>query len=212
MTKALIFDFDGVIVLSEQARFRVLQQSAQKYDVQIDDDLFNEMVGRTTTYFFANSLPHVNEGILDKIRSDYTKEYKDKIVDHVVPVAVTTDFIRNYDGSRLLAVASGSTKTALDTVLTHLEIHDKFACIVGQEHVTHHKPDPEVYNLTASQLGCSSQDCIVVEDTVLGAQAAIAAGMKVYIFLNGVNSRAEFDGVNVTGFLETIEQLQQALV
>lgn len=211
MTKALIFDFDGVIVLSEQARFRVLQQSAHKYDVQIDDDLFNEMVGRTTTYFFANSLPHVDESILDKIRADYTKEYKDKIIDHVVPVTVTTDYIREYDGSKLLAVASGSTKPALNTVLSHLGLHDKFACIVGQEHVVHHKPDPEVYNLTARLLGCSNKDCIVIEDTVLGAQAAIAAGMPVYVFLNGVNSRAEFDDVLVAGFLETIEQLREVL-
>lgn len=211
MSKALIFDFDGVIVLSEQARFNVLQQSAQKYGIQIDNDLFNEMVGRTTTYFFANSLPHAEEPILDKIRANYTKEYKDRIVDHVVPVVMTTDFIRDYDGPKLLAVASGNTKAALDTVLSHLGIHGKFTCIVGQEYVNHHKPDPEVYNLTAQQLGCSNEDCTVVEDTVLGAQAAIAAGMSVYIFLNGANNRSEFDDMSVAGFLETAEQLRQAL-
>lgn len=211
MSKAIIFDFDGVIVLSEQARFRVLQQCAKKYDVQIDDGLFKNMVGRTTTYFFANSLPHINEATLGKIRADYTEEYKDKIIDHVVPISATTNFIRNYDGPKLLAVASGSTKAALNAVLSHLGLLEKFACIVGQEHVTHHKPDPEVYNLTASQLGCSNEDCIVIEDTVLGAQAAIAAGMQVYIFLNGVNTKAEFHDIQIAGFLETIEQLQQAL-
>lgn len=82
---------------------------------------------------------------------------------------------------------------------------------MGQEHVTKHKPDPEVYSLTALQLGCSNEDCIVIEDTVVGAEAAISAGMPVYIFLNGVNSRAEFDDVAVEDFLETIEQIRQAL-
>ncbi len=211
MTKALIFDFDGVIVLSEQARFRVLQQIAQRHGVYIDDNLFKDIVGRTTKYFFSTSLPHVDEVALGKILADYQKEYKDKITDHVIPIATTTDFIRGYNGPRLLAVASGSGAVVLDTVLKHIGILDKFTCVVGQEHVTKHKPDPEVYNLTASQLGCSNSDCIVIEDTVVGAQAALAAGMAVYVFLNGVNSRAEFDGINVSGFLETTEQIRQAI-
>jgi beta-phosphoglucomutase len=212
MPKALIFDFDGVIVLSEEARFRVLQQIAQRYDVQINDDLFNDIIGRTTKYFFSATLPDVDQTVLDKILADNQKEYKDKIVDHVVPVAAMTDFIRDYIGPKLLAVASGSTAAVLNTVLSYIGIFEKFACVTGQEHVTRHKPDPEVYNLTASQLGCSNEDCIVIEDSLVGAQAAINAGMKVYIFLNGVNSKAEFSDVNVAGFLETAEQIRQALV
>lgn len=211
MPKALIFDFDGVIVLSEQARFRALQQIAQRYDVQIDNDLFKGIIGRTTKNFFSASLPDVDKTVLDKIVADIQKEYKDKIVDHVTPITATTDFIREYTGSKLLAVASGSTVAVLDTVLRHIGIFDKFTCVVGQEHVTNHKPDPEVYNLTARQLGCSGADCIVIEDTVVGAAAAISAGMSVYIFLNGLNSRAEFKGIKVAGFLETAKQIQQAL-
>lgn len=211
MSKALIFDFDGVIVLSEQARFGVLQRIAQRHGVTIEDDLFNDIVGRTTKYFFSNSLPDVDQSVLDKILVDNQREYKDKIVDHVVPIAPTTDFIKNYIGHKQLAVASGSTTVVLHTVLNHLGVLEKFTCIVGQEHVTKHKPDPEVYNLAASQLGCVNFDCIVIEDTVIGAQAAIGAGMSVYILLNGVNNRADFDDVNVAGFLETLEELQQAL-
>lgn len=212
MANALIFDFDGVIVLSEQARFRVLQRIAQRYGVQIADDLFKDIIGRTTKYFFSVSLPDVDKTVLDKILADNQKEYKDKIVDHVIPIVTTTDFIKEYTGSKLLAVASGSTTSVLSTVLNHLGVFEKFACVTGQEHVTKHKPDPEVYNLTASQLGCSNEDCIVIEDTVVGAQAAINAGMKVYIFLNGVNSKVEFNDTNVAGFLETNEQIRQALI
>lgn len=90
-------------------------------------------------------------------------------------------------------------------------LFEKFTRVVGLEHVTRHKPDSEVYNLTARQLGCLNQNCIVIEDTVVGAEAAINAGMPVYIFLNGVNSRAEFNDVSVSGFLETIEQIRGAL-
>lgn len=188
-----------------------MQKSAQKYGVRIDDDLYKEIIGRTTSYFFDASLPNIDKAVLDKIRVDYTEEYKDKIVDHVMPVGATVDFVKEYGGPKLLAVAWGSTQSVLDTVLRHIGILDKFTCIVGHERVTKHKPDPEVYKLAAHQLGCSNADCIVIEDTAVGAEAAINAGMSVYIFLNGVNSKAEFSNVKVAGYLETIEQLRAAL-
>ncbi|MBC7707605.1 HAD family phosphatase [Polaromonas sp.] len=211
MSKAIIFDFDGVIVLSEHVRFHALQQSAKKYGLHIDNDQFKNINGRTTKYFFNMSFPELDEAVLDKIIVNYTKEYKDKIVDLVTPVTATIEFIKEYAGPKLLAVASGSTTVMLDTVLNHIGILDKFICVLGQEHVTKHKPDPEVYNLAARQLGCSNEDCIVIEDTVLGAEAAISAGMPVYIFLNGVNRKIDFEHMKVAGFLETYEQVCHAL-
>lgn len=211
MAKALIFDFDGVLVLSECARFHAIQQLAQRYDVEIHDELFKNIIGRTTNDFFRLILPDLDQEILQKILNDLQREYRDKIVDHVTPVAVTTDFIRTYNGNKKLAVASGSGIVVLETVLRHLGIFEKFSCIVGKEHVTKHKPDPEVYTQTARQLGCSVQDCVVIEDTVVGAQAALNAGMSVYVFLNGVNSTAEFDDLNVSGFLETTEQILKTI-
>jgi len=211
VAKALIFDFDGVIVLSEQARFDAIQKLAQRYGVEIPHELFRDIIGRTTQDFFALSLPDLGPGVLKEILNALQHEYGDKIIDHVTPVAATTEFIRTYSGTRKLAVASSSGVVVLKTLLKHLGIFDKFACIVGKEHVAKHKPDPEVYTLTASQLGCSPQDCIVIEDTVVGAQAAINAGMSVYILLNGVNSKVEFENVNASGFLETTEQIRQAV-
>lgn len=211
MAQALIFDFDGVIVLSEQARFNALQRCASRYDTTIPDNLFKNIVGRTTANFFKLSLPDLDTHTLQKILGDYQHEYKDKIVDYVTPVAATTEFIRTYKGQKVLAVASGSGMKTLKTVLTHLGIFEKFTCIVGQEHVAKHKPDPETYTLTATQLGTPAKDCIVIEDTVVGVQAALQAGMQVYVFLNGINARAEFKDLKVAGYFETTEQLQVAL-
>lgn len=211
MVKALIFDFDGVIVLSEQARFSTLQKIAQRYGVSIPDSDFKNIVGRTTVNFFKLFVENVSEETLQMITSDFKREFKDKIVNFVTPVPATIDFIKSYSGDKALAVASGSTNAVLEAVLKHFGIFDKFAYIIGQEHVTKHKPDPEVYTLTATHLGVSPSDCIVIEDTAVGAQAALNAGMSAYVFLNGTNSKIEFDDVAVTGFLETTDQISQLL-
>lgn len=99
----------------------------------------------------------------------------------------------------------------LDTLLKHLGLHDKFARIVGKEHVSKHKPDPEAYLYTAKELGLSPAECIVVEDTAVGAQAANNAGMKVFALLNGLNSRDDFASVAVEGYIGDLTQLQAAL-
>src|ERR1700753_3252753 len=129
MIQALIFDFDCVLVLSEQARFSAIQTLAQRYGITVQDKLFRNIIGRTTKDFFALFLSDLDPKIVKKILNDLQHEYRDKIVDHVTPVAATTEFIRTYSGAAKLAVASGSDVIVLETVLKHLGIFEKFTCI-----------------------------------------------------------------------------------
>lgn len=210
MIKALIFDFDGVLVLSEKARFTVLQSMAQRHGLVIDKELFSKIVGRTTKNFFNQNFPALDPGTFEKIITGYEAEYKDKIVDHVTPIVFTNDFIRNYSGDKVLAVTSGSQTHIIEKLLVHLGIKDKISCVVGQEHVTNHKPDPEAYIYTAQQLNLPSQVCLVFEDTAIGAEAALSAGMQVYAVLNGINSKSDFKSLPVMGFISSIQDLKNA--
>lgn len=209
MIKAIIFDFDGVIVLSEQGRFDALQQLGERYGIEINNDLFKKIIGRTTNDFFRLNFPDIDPEKLQKLLHDYQIEYKDKIIDHVTPISFTNEFIRNYKGDKLLAVTSGSDTKVLDTLLKHLGLHDKFTCIVGKEHVSRHKPDPEGYLYTAKELGLTPAECIVIEDTAVGAEAANNAGMKVFALLNGINSANDFETVSVEGYLSDLAHLQK---
>ena len=210
MIKALIFDFDGVLVMSEHARFNVLQRMAKQHELDISDELFNNIVGRTTKDFFSFNFPTLDEGTLESIIADYTAEYKDKIVDHVTPIAFTNDFIRQYSGDKVLAVTSGSDTRIIELLLSHLSLRDKISCVVGKEHVTKHKPDPQAYLYTAEQLGLHPNTCIVFEDTAVGAEAALKAGMRVYAILNGLNSVEDFDSLSISGYIKDTEDLVNA--
>jgi beta-phosphoglucomutase len=211
MIKALIFDFDGVLILSEKARFHVLQSMAKRQNVEISDKLFSNIVGRTTKDFFRLNFPLLNAETLEKIIEDYTAEYKDKIVEHVTPIAFTNDFIRQYDGDKVIAVTSGSDTRIIERLLSHLDLRDKISCVVGKEHVTKHKPDPQAYLYTAAQLGLQPQSCIVFEDTSVGAEAAFKAGMQVFAILNGLNSAADFSPQMVSGYIADYEDLVTAV-
>lgn len=77
------------------------------------------------------------------------------------PLAITTSGIREY----------------IDLVLARLGIADRFRLIVTGADVTHGKPDPEPYQVTAARLGIAPAACVVFEDAAIGVASAKAAGM-----------------------------------
>ncbi|MBO8191870.1 HAD family phosphatase [Streptomyces oryzae] len=77
-----------------------------------------------------------------------------------------------------LAVASGSSRTAIDAVLGATTLDALLPLRVSAEEVAHGKPEPDVFLETARRLGVAPADCVVIEDTPPGAEAARRAGMR----------------------------------
>jgi len=76
-----------------------------------------------------------------------------------------------------VALATMSFRDQAETVLDALGLAHAFELVVTAEDVQEGKPDPEIYRLVAQRLGLSSQQCLVIEDTLVGVQSAVAAGM-----------------------------------
>ena len=76
-----------------------------------------------------------------------------------------------------MAVVSGSSRESVVNSLTTLGLLDKFETIVGAEDYARGKPAPDGFLMAAERLGVTPEDCLVFEDTVLGLEAAAAAGM-----------------------------------
>ncbi|MEV7521248.1 HAD family phosphatase [Streptomyces sp. NPDC091371] len=76
-----------------------------------------------------------------------------------------------------MAVASGSSREAIDAVLAGTGLDALLTTVVSAEEVAHGKPAPDVFLEAARRLGAEPADCVVVEDAAPGALAARAAGM-----------------------------------
>lgn len=73
------------------------------------------------------------------------------------------------------ALATTSIRVETCRVLEILGIEDQFDLIVTADDVTHTKPDPEIYNLAVNKLGFKAKECLAIEDSPPGVQAALAA-------------------------------------
>ncbi len=78
-----------------------------------------------------------------------------------------------------LGVASTSRRDRLDLTLGHSGLARYFQATVAGDEVARGKPAPDVYLAAAERLGVRPVDCLAIEDTGLGAAAAVAAGMRV---------------------------------
>ncbi len=209
MTKAIIFDFDGVLCLSELPRFNALRTICTNHGLDLLDDHVPQVAGKTTVKALEHLFPECDPEIMARILKDFRTSYIGQIEKHVEPVALTVDFIKSYTGSTRFAVASMSSMESLEKLLTHFGIRDKISVIISRNEVTHHKPDPEVYLKALELLQLPAHECVAIEDTALGATAAIAAGLPCYVLLNGFNTPADFpEDVMVAGYIETSEDIK----
>lgn len=211
MIKAIIFDFDGVLVSSEGSRFEAIKQSAAKSHVIIADETFPDLVGKTTKTFLQEVLPDTEKQYLNAIIDDFEHAYKSKLEFFVSPITSTSSFIKHYQGPVMFAVASMSSRKMIDKVLHHFDLYTNMKVIVSRDDVSWYKPHPEVYLKTLQQLGISAQDAIVIEDSPVGAEAAIQAGIPCYILLNGMNKESDFKEKKISGFLRTTGDIKKLL-
>ncbi len=80
-----------------------------------------------------------------------------------------------------LALATSSFSHEAVQILEALDLHGRMELVLGVENVSRPKPDPEIYLLAAEGLGLAPQECLAVEDSAIGASAALAAGMWVIV-------------------------------
>ncbi|HZD57385.1 MAG TPA: HAD family phosphatase [Anaerolineales bacterium] len=78
-----------------------------------------------------------------------------------------------------LGLATMSDCTQVNFVLKALNLENAFDFVASRDDVEHGKPEPEIYNLVASELSVPAQECLVIEDSPSGVKAALAAGMWV---------------------------------
>lgn len=106
-----------------------------------------------------------------------------------------------------LGLASGSRHPIIRAVLSLRGLQKFFSAVVSSEDVAHGKPSPDIFLRTAELLGVPPPACCVVEDSVAGVEAALAAGMQVIAITNTFPAEKLARATHVVGTYEEIERL-----
>ncbi|OMO73051.1 HAD-superfamily hydrolase, subfamily IA, variant 3 [Corchorus olitorius] len=135
--------------------------------------------------------------LIDTLQDWKTERYKDIIKSGTVKPR--PGVLRLMDeakaAGRKLAVCSAATKSSVVLCLENLIGMDRFTgldCFLAGDDVKEKKPDPLIYVTAAKKLGISEKDCLVVEDSVIGLQAATKAGMSCIITYTSSTADQDF--------------------
>ena len=205
MLKAVIFDFDGVIADSEALHYKALNTVFNRYGVDVPKDLhWQKYLGYSDRENIEAVSVDYSMGMDDtKIQTliDEKKIVFDELVaEGAIIIDGVAEFIqRLIDSGICRAICSGALRSDLDLMLGGTDFKDAFEVIVTVDDVKHGKPDPEGYLQALKKLNgndkspIEASQCIVIEDSHWGLEAASAAGMNP-IAVTNTYPKEELDG------------------
>ncbi len=193
--KAVIFDMNGLIVDDEPYQLKAVNRVFEQFNIKINgDEWFRTYVGKNSFTFFSEIFE--KHGIKAGIRSLVDEKnmiYRYLIVDHLRELERPgVRELLNYLTQKL-GLATSASIMEMDAILGGLNLLDKFEVKITGQDVTDHKPHPQTYLVTADGLGVSPSDCLVLEDSSFGVDAAFAAGMTCIAVPNRFTEKQNFN-------------------
>ena len=194
--KLVIFDCDGVVVDSEPLTLQLIRDDLAARGLPLD-------LTKTTDLFMGGTISGAGAQARE-MGADIPEDWVDLIYDKVFaalackvePIPGIGAVLDRLDRQGIAyAIGSNGPHRKMEITLARCGLAARFAGrIYSREDVAAPKPAPDVYLLAASQAGVAPQDCVVIEDSATGAQAAVAAGMAVFGFARET-PRAKFEGL-----------------
>lgn len=181
--KAIILDMDGTLVNTEKLWKDAERDLLSAYDRRYDTVIHADFLGLSVTDFIpaiqqAYDLTHIS-----------TKELEDDLENRVLTLLETqtkptkgaidlVNFI--VDNDIPCAIASNSSHMIIEATLRHQRWADSIVRRFSADDVPKAKPAPDLFLHTAGQMNVEPQDCVVIEDSLTGAKAAVSADMTCF--------------------------------
>ena len=193
MIKAIIFDLDGVIVSTDEQHYQAWQVLADKLGIPFDRETNNRFRG-VSRMACMDILEEIGEkSFTDEEKLAYATE-KNELYRSLLGEMSEADLDPNVKSTldalreRGVKLAIGSSSKNAKFILKKLGLGDYFDAVSDGTNITKSKPDPEVFLKAAEMLGDEPKDCLVVEDTLAGIDAAVAGGFQ----RAGINEAAQY--------------------
>jgi HAD superfamily hydrolase (TIGR01509 family) len=194
----VIFDCDGVLIDSERLAVRTESQILTELGWPLTEaDVIERFVGRSARYMQTVVEEEIGRRVNWQVEFELrVREVCERELVPVEGVLAALDEITVPS-----CVASSSSHSMLSFKLGLTGLAERFAGrIFSADDVAHGKPDPAVFLFAAAAMGAAPDRCAVIEDSVSGVEAGVAAGMSVFAFSGGVTSAAKLDRTDVVLF------------
>ena len=204
MIKAILMDFNGVIINDEPIQHAAYKEIFAAEGIDVSDEDYYSRLGMDDQTFVASLLQaNGKEAGVDKVHAmtrAKTESWR-AVIDETMPIFEGVEnFVKRMSQDLTLGIVSMARREEIDYVLEKTGMAPCFSTILSADDVTRCKPDPEcyrdgfasidAYRISHGHLPMVHEDCVVIEDSPPGVQAARAAGLQVLGVTNTVNDES----------------------
>jgi beta-phosphoglucomutase family hydrolase len=200
MLKAVIFDFDGVITDSEVLHLRAFNRSLTRYGIELTTkDYYQNYLGFSDfdcyKMLISQGLLKIDEQQIGDIIKEKSQIFEELTKTEGRTIEGVHEFLKMLEQNNIpMAICSGSLLVEIELMLDEARLRHFFTAIVSAEQVKKGKPHPEGFLLALRKLNdhcqppVAANECIVIEDSHWGLQAAEEAGMHTIAVTNSYDA------------------------
>ncbi|GAM74359.1 putative phosphatase yqaB [Vibrio ishigakensis] len=179
--QAIIFDMDGTLIDTMPTHVSAWEQTAEEFGFDFDASWLHSLGGMPSPKIVLEINRRFNLELDPMQVSDFKMSRFAEAEEKGDLIAITHKVLLDNMEQKKVAIGTGSQRMNAEPLLESKGVIDHFDTVVTATEVENHKPFPDTFLLAAEQMNIQPKDCVVFEDTLLGLQAAHAAGMDCYL-------------------------------
>jgi len=193
-TKGIIFDLDGVLLETEYYQWQGWVIPLREFGIELTKEKYFDYAGKNGRQIDKELIKDFNlnikEGdLLSKKEPLLLKWFSEEKLNYMPYVKEALDFFNN---KFKLVLCSGGSREEIILKLKNADLIQYFAIIVAGSDVEKSKPAPDIYLKAQELIGLSKEECLAIEDTQYGLQAAKAAGLNCVAIPNEYSLKQDF--------------------
>jgi|SRR5687768_8712041 phosphoglycolate phosphatase/beta-phosphoglucomutase len=204
MIKAIFFDFNGVIIDDETIQMKAYQEVLRGHQIELTEEWYFDALGMDDRTFvcamFERAKKPLNNETLESVLNAKTDAHRNAIEDQLPLFPGVLTFLKATSRHFSIGLVSMANKMEVGYVFQRANLTPLFSVIVTAEDASVCKPDPMCYSTGLAKLNEKRQrerllpllpaECLAIEDSPPGIQAARAAGMRTLGVTNTVSEEA----------------------
>jgi HAD superfamily hydrolase (TIGR01509 family) len=211
--RAILWDNDGVLVDTERLFYEANRDLFLPLGLALSEQHFFDWYLADNCGAWHLIEPRLSQEQIEEWRNDRNRRYAARLAsEHIPAIEGVAEVLASLSPRLRMGVVTSANREHFEIIHDRLALMPHFEFVLTHESYASSKPSPEPYLLGLERLQLNAADCLVVEDSPRGLQAATAAGIRCIILRNALTRGHDFPGAyrvvdTMPQLLDEIEQL-----